>query len=129
VVVECPSTGIKQTFPCNNWLADDEGDKRIERRLKEDTLLRKIYLSATPWHIWIYTSDKKGASTNAQAILVLYGSNGKSKNIKLERNSNTFQQGYCDQFEADIYDIGVPWKLRVSLDKESLSASWHLDRV
>ncbi|CAF5099834.1 unnamed protein product, partial [Rotaria sp. Silwood1] len=92
------------------------------------SLINFLYL-ATPWHIWIYTSDKQGASTNAQAILVLYGSNGKSKNIKLERNSNTFQQGNCDQFEADIYDIGVPSKLRVSLNKESLSASWHLDRI
>jgi hypothetical protein len=41
VVVKCPSTGIKQTFPCNAWLADDEGDKRIERRLTEDLSLRK----------------------------------------------------------------------------------------
>jgi hypothetical protein len=41
VVVDCPSTGIKQTFPCNRWLADDEGDKRIERRLIEDESLRE----------------------------------------------------------------------------------------
>jgi hypothetical protein len=41
VVVDCPSTGIKQTFPCHRWLADDEDDKRIERRLKEDLSLRE----------------------------------------------------------------------------------------
>ncbi len=41
VVVECPSTGIEQTFPCDRWLAEDEDDHRIERRLKEDESLRK----------------------------------------------------------------------------------------
>jgi hypothetical protein len=41
VVIECPSTGIKQTFPCNAWLADDECDGRIERRLTEDLSLHK----------------------------------------------------------------------------------------
>jgi len=41
VIVDCPSTGITQTFPCHRWLAIDEDDKRIERRLKEDLSLRK----------------------------------------------------------------------------------------
>ncbi len=40
-VIKCPSTGITQTFPCNNWLADNEGDRRIVRRLTEDVSLRK----------------------------------------------------------------------------------------
>ncbi|CAF2908011.1 unnamed protein product [Rotaria sp. Silwood2] len=129
VVVECPSTGIKQTFLCNNWLADDEGDKRIERRLKEDLSLRQIHPQTIPWHIWVYTSDKKGASKNAQVILVLYGQNGKSIDIKLEKSSNTLQQGHCDQYEADINDVGIPFKLRVSLNNQSLSTSWRLDRI
>lgn len=40
-MVDCPSTGITQTFPCNQWLASNEGDNRIERRLKEDLSQRK----------------------------------------------------------------------------------------
>ncbi|CAF4484729.1 unnamed protein product, partial [Rotaria sp. Silwood2] len=128
VVVECPRTGIKQTFPCNNWLADDEADKRIERQLIEDLSLRQMHPPTVPWHIWVYTSDKKGASTNAQVTLVLYGQNGKSRDIKLENNSNTLQQGHCDQYAADIHDVGIPFKLRVSLNNQSLSTSWCLDR-
>ena len=41
VVIDCPSVGIEQTFPCNQWLADDEGDKRIERTLNEELSRRK----------------------------------------------------------------------------------------
>ncbi|CAF3234025.1 unnamed protein product [Rotaria socialis] len=129
VVVDCPSTGIKQTFPCNNWLADYEGDRRIERRLKEDLSLRKTYPPAVPWYVWVHTSDKKGAGTNAQVILVLYGHGGKSANIKLERNSDALQQGHCDQFKVDINDVGIPYKLRASLNSKHSSHSWHLDRI
>ncbi|CAF1415328.1 unnamed protein product, partial [Rotaria sordida] len=129
VVVDCPSTGIKQTFPCNNWLADDEGDRRIERRLKEDLSLPKTRRSTVPWYIWVYTSDKKGAGTHAQVILVLYGYDGKSKNIKLERNPNSLKQGQCNQYKVDINDVGIPFKLRVSLNDNNLSHSWHLDRI
>lgn len=40
MVVDCPSTGIIQTFPCQQWLAKDEGDGLVERRLEEDRSLR-----------------------------------------------------------------------------------------
>ena len=77
----------------------------------------------------MHTSDTKGASTNAQVILVLYGHDGKSVNIKLERDSDALQQGHSDQFKVDIKDVGIPYKLRVSLSSKHLSHSWHLDRV
>ena len=34
--MDSPSTGIVQTFFCRKWLADDEGDRLIERDLIED---------------------------------------------------------------------------------------------
>ena len=146
MVVDCPSTGITQTFPCNNWLADDEGDKRIERRLKEDLSLRKqrppgsclsigdclhtLHLfSAIPWYIWVYTSDKKGAGTDAKVTVVLYGREGKSDVIPLRSRSDAFEAGHCDEFKENITDVGIPFKLRVQHDNAGAFASWHLDRV
>ncbi|CAF2355156.1 unnamed protein product [Rotaria sp. Silwood2] len=129
VVVDCPSTGIEQTFPCNNWLASDTGDKCIERRLKEDQSLRKTRAPTVPWYIWIYTSDIRGAGTDAEVILVLYGHNGKSHNIKLRSKSDVFEAGQCDEFKVDITDVGTPFKLRVSHDNKKLFAPWHLERI
>ncbi|CAF3703956.1 unnamed protein product, partial [Rotaria sordida] len=128
-VVNCPSTGIEQTFPCNAWLADDTGDKRIERRLKEDLSLRKIRPPTVPWYIWVYTSDIRGAGTDAEVILVLYGHNAKSDNIKLRSKSDTFEAGQCDEFKVDVADVGTPFKLRVSHDNKKLFSPWHLDRI
>jgi lipoxygenase homology domain-containing protein 1 len=139
-------TGITQTFPCNKWLADDEGDKLIERRLKEDINLRETrppgnhrrlhvclidpcLFSAIPWCVWVYTSDKKGAGTDARVTIVLYGREGKSDDIPLNSRSDTFEAGRCDEFKANATDVGIPYKLRVRHDNSGSFASWHLDRV
>lgn len=41
VSVYCPAAGIEQVFPCNKWLATDEGDGLIQRTLYEQKGLRK----------------------------------------------------------------------------------------
>merc|ERR1712154_3836 len=33
--VYCPASGLEQFFPCNKWLATDEGDGLIQRTLYE----------------------------------------------------------------------------------------------
>ena len=55
VTIECPTVGVSQTFMCNKWLAQDEGDGAIERELSgklsenvdssdlETNILSKIY--------------------------------------------------------------------------------------
>jgi hypothetical protein len=71
----------------------------------------------------------RGASTDALVKLVLYGHKGKCDNIELQTESGRFECGYCDEFKIDINDIGVPFKLRVSLDNKNFFSAWHLDRV
>jgi hypothetical protein len=71
----------------------------------------------------------KGAGTDAQVNLILYGQNGKSHDIKLETQPKTLETGQCDEFKADVTDVGTPFKLRVSPDNTKAFAPWHLDRV
>lgn len=40
----------------------------------------------------------KGAGTDAQVFLQIYGEKGKSDEIKLENNSDSFEQGQVDKF-------------------------------
>lgn len=44
----------------------------------------------------------KGAGTDAQVFLQIYGMNGKSDEIKLENNSDSFEQGQVDKFIVGI---------------------------
>lgn len=41
IVIDCPAAGIEQTFLCDQWLADDEGDGCIMRTLFETKNMRK----------------------------------------------------------------------------------------
>ena len=41
VSVYCPASGIEQFFPCQKWLASDEGDGLIQRTLYEQKGMRK----------------------------------------------------------------------------------------
>ncbi|CAF3622471.1 unnamed protein product [Rotaria sp. Silwood1] len=122
ILIEDVNAHHTYEFPCNRWLAQDEDDKQIARFLFPKHPLTALDIAHD-------NSGFVSECTNAQVILVLYGDNRKSRNIKVERNSDTLQQGHCDKFKADINDVGIPFKLRVSLKNKNLSISWHLDRV
>ncbi|KAK7896482.1 hypothetical protein WMY93_021807 [Mugilogobius chulae] len=129
VVVYCPFTGIEQTFPCGMWLDEDEGDGLIERELYEMVSLRQKKIKKFPWSLWIWTSDVKGAGTDAQVFLQIYGENGKSDEIKLENNSDSFEQGQVDKFIIEMPDIGRLRKVRIWHEKRNPFAGWHLAKV
>jgi hypothetical protein len=129
VDVECNSIGMKQIFPCNKWLAKDEGDSRIERILKENTSLREHHKSSTVWHAWVYTSDLKNAGTDANVSIVVYGDRGKSDEVILKNKSDNFETGKCDKFKIETKEIGRPFKLRVQHDNHGIAPGWHLDRI
>ncbi|CAF0768261.1 unnamed protein product, partial [Didymodactylos carnosus] len=127
VVIDCPSTGIKQTFICDKWLATDEDDKKIERTLHESK--REIRQPNVPWYVWVYTSDIRGAGTDSHVSIVLYGSKGKTDDIILMNKSDSFEAGKCSEFKINGTDVGKPYKLRVRHDNKHSFASWHLDRI
>uniref|UniRef100_A0A3B5AGE5 Lipoxygenase homology domains 1 n=1 Tax=Stegastes partitus TaxID=144197 RepID=A0A3B5AGE5_9TELE len=129
VVIYCPFTGIEQTFPCGMWLDEDEGDGLIERELYEMVSLRQKKQKKYPWSLWIWTSDVKGAGTDAQVFLQIYGERGKSDEVKLENNSDSFEQGQLDKFIVEMPDIGKLLKLRIWHEKRHPFAGWHLAKV
>ncbi|XP_068508966.1 lipoxygenase homology domain-containing protein 1 [Syngnathus scovelli] len=129
VVIYCPFTGVEQTFPCGMWLDEDEGDGLIERELYEMVSLRQRKQKKYPWSLWIWTSDLKGAGTDAQVFLQIYGENGKSDELKLESNSDSFEQGRLDKFMIELPNIGRLLKLRIWHEKRNPFSGWHLGRI
>uniref|UniRef100_A0A670JIB8 Lipoxygenase homology PLAT domains 1 n=1 Tax=Podarcis muralis TaxID=64176 RepID=A0A670JIB8_PODMU len=129
VVVYCPFTGIEQTFPCGKWLDEDDGDGLVERELYEMVSLRKKRLKKNPWSLWIWTSDIKGAGTDAPIFLQVYGDKGKSDEMKLDNNSDNFEAGQTDKFMIELPDLGNLYKIRIWHEKRSPFAGWHLHKV
>ncbi|XP_030048769.1 lipoxygenase homology domain-containing protein 1 [Microcaecilia unicolor] len=129
VVIYCPFTGIEQTFPCAKWLDEDEGDGLIERELYEMVSLRQKRQKKNPWSLWIFTSDIKNAGTDANILLQIYGTKGKSDQMKLDNNSDNFEAGQIDKFMIELPDLGTLYKLRIWHEKRNPFAGWHLDKV
>ncbi|TSK72011.1 Lipoxygenase homology domain-containing protein 1 [Bagarius yarrelli] len=129
VTVYCPYTGIEQVFPCRRWLDEDVGDGLVEREMYEMVSLRKCKLKKFQWSLWIFTTDMKGAGTDAQIFIQVYGEKGKSDEIKLESKSDSFEQGQCDKFMILMPEIGKIRKLRIWHEKRHPFSGWHLDRV
>ncbi|XP_056889256.1 lipoxygenase homology domain-containing protein 1 [Takifugu flavidus] len=98
VVVHCPFTGIQQTFPCDKWLDEKEGDGLIERELYEMVSLRQKRQKKHPWSLWIWTSDLPNAGTDADVCFQVYGEKGKSDELRLDNKTDNFEQGQVDRF-------------------------------
>ena len=86
------------------------------------------------WNVYVHTGDEKGAGTDANVFMVVYGKNKngesiKSDEIKLENKGDTFERGQVDKFSVDIIDIGRPYKIRIGQDGSKAFAAWFLDKV
>ena len=51
----------------------------------------------------MYTGDVRGAGTNANVFLVLYGENGKSDQFNLRNKSDNFERAQADKFKVSYY--------------------------
>ncbi|GFN87702.1 hypothetical protein PoB_001420800 [Plakobranchus ocellatus] len=129
VTVFSPASGIEQYFPCNKWLATDEGDGLICRTLYEQKGMRKKKEKQISWQCWVMTSDIKSAGTDANVHIVIYGDKGKTDDIPLDNKGDNFEKGQLDTFRFNSVDVGKPYKMRVWHDNSGSFAGWHLDKI
>lgn len=132
VKVECVTSGYSWTFPCQQWLCLDTGDGRIERELHP--LLPNSTHSdhSLPWEIRTFTSDLRGAGTDANVSIQVHGSEGSSDPIPLGDNILNFEQGECDVFRGVLLPTSIGGSveaLTVQHDGCNPYPEWHLDRV
>ena len=76
VSITCHVTDSTQVFPCGLWMCMDSGDGRIERELHPlITDDKNGQCSNGKWTVHIWTSDIRGAGTDANVTLKVLGSN------------------------------------------------------
>ena len=83
----------------------------------------------------IKTGDVRGAGTDANIFVVLYGETVDTGELPLYTTHDKF--GRDDQFERDCLDVflvdapyvGEIFKLRVGHDAQGLCAGWHLEKI
>lgn len=63
----------------------------------------------TTYNLSVYTSDVKGAGTDAHVFVKLYGANGDSGDVPLLKSSTNrdkFERNRVDKFEVPAVDLG-----------------------
>ena len=76
------------------------------------------------------TGNVKGAGTDANIFMTLYGKTGTSPKIHLKNNhKDCFERNRSDIFKIKSGCVGPMTKLRIQHDNTGMAAGWFLDRV
>eukprot|EP00794_Sanderia_malayensis_P004629 gene4629-5236_t len=88
-------------------------------------------VKGNPYVVTVKTSDTDDAGTEGNVTVVIYGSKGRTGDIKLGPTSTKkFLPGTQEEFEIDVGSIGKIYKLRVIHDDQDDSESgWHLQQI
>ena len=76
----------------------------------------------------------KGAGTDANVYLIMYGSvkdkdNEQSEKISLDNKDNNFESGSVDKFEVETLNFDKVDKIRIGHDNSGIASGWHLDKA
>ena len=110
---------------------EHQKQKKKLKKLKklEDTLWGHV----TQYEIIVKTSNVRGAGTEANVVITLYGVDADTGEIPLEVNADTggdkFERDAQDIFVVNAMWVGSLQKLRVGHDAKGLGAGWHLERI
>ena len=94
VVYRSENPHKKAYFQCRQWLSRTEGDGAIQRTLSAspqapllESCTEKTYLVSTQ------TGHQRGAGTDANVFVTLYGSEGNSGERRLDNHPTNFERG------------------------------------
>ena len=103
------------TFICNHWL-DSKSKKSSTVTLVGEVEGSKL-LSKSGYEVSVVTSDVRGAGTDANVSLIIFGEFGDSGELKLKEsktNKNKFEKKQTDVFEfPELEDLGALKKVRI----------------
>eukprot|EP00048_Salpingoeca_helianthica_P011487 m.165366 g.165366 ORF g.165366 m.165366 type:complete len:558 (+) comp15231_c6_seq5:1553-3226(+) len=134
VIVKSVRDKSETTFHCSDWLGGAHKDKPIRELVAAHSATNEaqITLRQKLYRLYVMTGTERGAGTDANVKLILFGECGDSGEHTLAESSthrNKFESGQTDVFEVRCADLGRLAKIRVWHDNAGLGASWFLDRI
>ena len=71
----------------------------------------------------------KDAGTDSDVTITIYGSDGATPEVKLEKGNERFERGGVDMFRMELEDVGKLRKMRIGHEGKGNRANWYLDKV
>ncbi|XP_021542012.1 lipoxygenase homology domain-containing protein 1 isoform X2 [Neomonachus schauinslandi] len=102
-----------------NYASEDDEDERQHE-----------YYKARVYEVVTATGDVRGAGTDANVFITLFGENGLSPKLHLtSKSESAFEKANVDVFRVRTNNVGLIYKIRIEHDDTGLNASWYLDHV
>jgi hypothetical protein len=60
-----------------------------------------LVIVGIPYEVTIWTSDRRGAGTDANVFVQMYGTDGKTDEIVLNNRSDNFERGMKEKFKVN----------------------------
>ena len=130
VEVTDTTTSTTVAFPCNTWF-----DKKQPPHQTTQTLFPKGSQAAlVRYVVTVYTSDVRGAGTDANVSLKLQGRTKEGNDVSigplaLETSANNFERGKIDVFNIDGIDLGEITKATLRQDGSGFGSAWHVNQL
>ena len=131
VRVRCDRDDATWRFPVGKWFDDACHDGATYRQIpvapksisERDARGSCVYLVTT------YTSDLKGAGTDANVTMVVHGAKGDTGTLRLVKGRDDFARGGRDQFVVEGPDVGDVSHVVIGHDNSGHGPSWHLQQL
>uniref|UniRef100_A0A8C3C408 Lipoxygenase homology domains 1 n=1 Tax=Cairina moschata TaxID=8855 RepID=A0A8C3C408_CAIMO len=81
------------------------------------------------YEVTVVTGDIESGGTDASIFMTVFGSNGNTEEIQLEKNGDRFERGQEDSFIMEIADIAPLRKMRIWTDGKGTRPHWFLERI
>ncbi|CAF3558596.1 unnamed protein product, partial [Adineta steineri] len=141
--VEVTYNGTTTKFPVDRWLDVEEDDKQISLELepnkKPGSKKTKGGKDApktqggVQYDVTVTTAKKRGAGTDANVYLSIFGDKDKIERSHLKETVNSsmnlFESGSVDRFSINGVDVGKIQTIRIAHDGTGMGAGWYLDSV
>ncbi|CAH7088136.1 Loxhd1 [Phodopus roborovskii] len=124
-----PTQGTKYTLRCNCWLAKDRGDGVTSRVFDLlDAMVVNIGVKVL-YEMTVWTGDVVGGGTDSSIFMTLYGINGSTEEVQLDKKKARFEREQNDTFIMEILDIAPFTKMRIRIDGMGSRPEWFLERI
>ncbi|KAK5871016.1 hypothetical protein PBY51_003919 [Eleginops maclovinus] len=134
VVVTEKELGNKYFFHCDAQIplaAKKEKFLTFECFKSIESFASKVRnLVPVKYEIIVITGDVKGAGTDSNVFISIYGVNGDSGKRHLQKKfRNLFERGRTDRFVLEMLDLGELLRVKVEHDNSSTNSGWYLECV
>ncbi|XP_073069093.1 lipoxygenase homology domain-containing protein 1 isoform X1 [Manis javanica] len=124
-----PTQGTKYMLRCNCWLAKDRGDGITSRVFDLlDAIVVNIGVKVL-YEMTVWTGDVVGGGTDSNIFMTLYGINGSTEEVQLDKKKARFEREQNDTFIMEILDIAPFTKMRIRIDGLGSRPEWFLERI